>query len=354
MTYKQIPEAAPYIPRLIDPADIPPQNGERFHAADVDLGSGRRFTLARVTKRLEHWQYWNCILTKSYPCGEYFKQEEKVTVGAKQQLIAEVGSKLGVGLNGVSAELSTKLQASVTVSEERETTYTIQKTAPKCDYLKLTCWQLVDEYAIHEQVTLLGLTSRHPRATTLTSRRAYYHDEHLYWQHPACCNNAIPEKGRQYVLDFPDGRVIVPGGANWRPGDLVPASALPNDLAALVAPQQTSVLARVTELQTFIPLKTRDQALERLTFRVRLQTLVVTALPLVVAGLVLLFGGTLNSILGLTGVITWIGQWTGIASRLVNAAPGFVAIVLGLTLLILVRWLRVPKAERPTRDELQV
>jgi hypothetical protein len=305
--------------------------------------------------------------------------EEKVTVGAKQQLVAEIGGKLGVGANGVSAELSSKLQTSITISEERQTTYTIQKKAPRCLYLRLTSWQLVDEYAIHEDAVLLGRRWT-PKSVTLASRSDAYFDDHFLWAHPDCCNNPRASTNQQYVLDYPGGRVLLPEEpiqapgdeeqdesdtgeiegrddedngpmasiallavhGKWRVRDRVPASALASDIAALVAPQMEAD-ARITRLSNLDEL-TKDDGQTTPTSSLGAVGLdhlllhqggLIAAIGLV-TGLVLVLGGGVTSVLALTGLINWLGALTGLTSRLLNAAPSAAAVVVGVGLILAV------------------
>jgi len=344
-----------------------------------------------VSRRLEHWQYWNRIFSRAYPCGQDCKEEEKVTVGAKQQLVAEIGGKLGVGVNGVSAELSSKLQTSITISEERQTTYTIQKKAPQCLYLRLTSWQQVDEYAIHEDAVLFGRFHLTPKSVTLASRAAVYLDDHFLWAHPDCCNNPRVPTNQQYVLDYPDGRILLPEASTQEPGqeeqderdtgdvegrddedtgpeasitlfavdgkwhlrDRVPASALASDIAALVAPQ----------MRAEAPI-TRRRELDRLTKdpspttstpsggefdfvqSYYLHQGLIVSIVLIVGALLVLAGGV-DSILALTGLTSWLEALTGLTSRFLNAAPGAVAVVVGVSL-ILVVWFGTRRTELET------
>lgn len=54
----------------------------------------------------------------------------------------------------------------------------------------------------------------------------------------------------------------------------------------------------------------------------------------IIAGSVLAGGGVLLSILGVTGKVDWFVQGDGWTSRLTNASPGVVAIILGALALI--------------------
>jgi len=319
-----IPARPPYMPRPNSPDEVPPQQGELWPIKSID--APHRDLARRTTTNITYSQYWNRFDCSPIGCREVYERGVKTTIGSKIQLVKEISGKLRVGTEHVSAELSSRLGTTVTISEEINTERKITAKGRDCYRTTFTTWQLVDRIEVTQQTTVLGVVTLPRQSTRLDQRAEVYWSEAAYWAQPDCCPDRMAE-GPGYTLDFRGVRILlvperghsretidvqdrvklVDVTGEYHPGDLVPAVALGGTLADLLSGYdlETSAVLR----QHLAPFESRQpQAPAELSQlqRVTGPAVVRDAAPLGLGALALVLFATGATLAGLSPGLVWL------------------------------------------------
>src|SRR5438105_4497370 len=140
-----VPKEPPYLPRLASPRDRPPATGEEYRLKRQFLGESR-WRFYRTNSWIDYCQYWCLAYTDDISCGVSSKIAYGTKVGASKTQMSELAGTLKVGVDKLSAELSSKLSTSLTISVEVSHTRTVNVPTDKCMGASIASWQRVNKW----------------------------------------------------------------------------------------------------------------------------------------------------------------------------------------------------------------
>lgn len=243
-----IPARHPFVPRIPGPGEKPP-DGSLYPRGSADIdNSGAIFEEYIDIRR---YQYWRLIHTHTLDCGMTHTQTVTVTVGLSESITAELASKIGASADGISAELSSKLSRTITITAQHSDSHQVSYTAPRCEGATVTAWQLIDRYEI--TVTSEGLFGVVSNSTSVFEvPQEVFADDVLTFPKEECCPQTSMHFDREgyrqaFVLDFGTAARLTLGkytetGAiafagvegTYHRHDLVPLTAMPKDFASSI------------------------------------------------------------------------------------------------------------------------
>lgn len=97
---------------------------------------------------IRYGRYWKRVYTEVIANGIGYTREVTTASGSSVTDAQTLSSELGVSFQGLSAQLSSSLQHSVTVTQETTATNTYNISAPAGKMAVFSIWQLVERYTI--------------------------------------------------------------------------------------------------------------------------------------------------------------------------------------------------------------
>lgn len=219
-----VPKEPPFLPILASPRDRPPSRGEDYPIKRELLKNHKSLT-HETRSWIDYSQYWSRVYTDDFGCETRVEISYGSKVGVIRSQMVELASKLGVSVAKVSAELSSKLQTSVTLSEEVSQTRKVTVTTPKCRGKTVAHWQRVNKCVITEETYWFGRRQK-PRTSLLESKESDFFEDQFSYPREHCCPNE-QRSSRLFLLDFIGARLLTYGSylGSTRARPALPTSA---------------------------------------------------------------------------------------------------------------------------------
>jgi hypothetical protein len=208
MNGTSVPKSPPFLPRLATPQDRPPAKGQEYPIKREFLGE-RQWKFYRTRRWLEYCQYWHLAYSDDVSCGTTDQISYGTKFGSSTTQLSELASSLKVGTGKLSAELSSKLSTSITVSRETSHLRTVTVPTDKCMGASIASWQRVNKCVVSQEIYLFGRPLR-TNPTVLESFERDFFEDVLHYRREACCPD---ERGPRkiFMLDFPTSRILTFG-----------------------------------------------------------------------------------------------------------------------------------------------
>jgi len=242
MNGTSVPKYPPFLPRLATPQDRPPAKGQEYPIKREFLGE-RQWPFYRTRKWLEYSQFWHLAYSDDVSCGTTDQISYGTKFGSSTTQLSELASSLKVGAGKLSAELSSKLSTSITVSSETSHLRTVTVPTDKCMGASIASWQRVNKCVVSEEIYLLGRLQR-KNPTVLESFERDFFEDVLHYRREACCPD---ERGprKLFLLDFPTARILTFGESDDN-GDSAPPGRSESGAGASARRSPVGVVHKLT------------------------------------------------------------------------------------------------------------
>jgi hypothetical protein len=170
--------AAPPLPELKAPNDIPPATSAESHVGPV-INNGVAVTRSR---------FWKRIHAFPLDCGASCGQQTSFTAGFSQTRALELESKIGFKLDyilpGLSAGISGKRSTTVSHSTGETTTHTCSVKAPECNGINHAEYQLIERYTFEYRG---GFFENTPLVDSIEDPQDVFRFSKIFYPITGCC-----------------------------------------------------------------------------------------------------------------------------------------------------------------------
>jgi len=170
--------AAPPLPELTAPNDIPPETSAESHVGPV-INNDVAITRSR---------FWKIKHASQLDCGSSCAAQTSFTAGFSRKRALELESKIGAKLDyllpGLSAGVSGKRTITVSDSTEETTTHTCSVKAPECTCINHAEYQLIERYTFEYRGGFFGNT---PLVDSIEDPHNIFRFSKILYPQTGCC-----------------------------------------------------------------------------------------------------------------------------------------------------------------------